>query len=107
LSQIAPSPRHGAAYEVALDAIGGPLEVGNCLSNGAYRDYRAKLDALLAWSEQQPDTEVVMVYRWGVERVDADLRARLALYENARAVAEARASLPMPTKALTGNDPFR
>jgi hypothetical protein len=95
MSQFAPTPTHGAAYAVAIETVGGTMLIGQCNTQEKYREFRAKLDALRAWSLGQP-SYIEQAYRWGIDKVDADLKGRLAVYDNARAVASALEKLPRP-----------
>ena len=98
MSQFAPTPLHGAAYSVAIAWIGGVNAIADCDTQDKYQGHRAALDELVAWSLSQAP-EFIEAYRYGIDRVDADLRGRLAIHVNSRAVSAALDSLPRPPRA--------
>lgn len=95
-NKFAPTPLHGAAYAVAIQAVGGINEISSCGSRSHYHEMRAKLDALLAFARSTNDPKVLDAYDYGIAKVDADLLGRLEILENSRAVQDALTTLPKP-----------
>lgn len=95
MADFAPTPLHGAAYAVAIDAVGGMNAIGDCATDERYQALRAKLDELRAWVATQP-ADVRAAYVYGIERVDADAKGRLAIFENSRKVGAALLTIPRP-----------
>lgn len=95
MSDFAPTPLHGAAYAVAIDTVGGMHVIGDCSTTERYLELKAKLDELRAWAATQPK-DVRAAYVYGIERVDADATARLAVHENSRKVGAALLTIPRP-----------
>lgn len=96
MSQFAPTPMHGAAYAIAIDAVGGIYVIGGCDTQEKFAESRAKLDSIRNWAKTQ-DATVRRAYVWGTDKVEADLRARLEVHENSRAVTVALQSMPRPS----------
>lgn len=94
--KFAPTPLHGAAYGVAIAAVGGLHEIGSCGSTARYAELRAKLDALIVFAKETGVAAILDAYEYGVARVDADLRSRLAIIQNSERVRDALANIPKP-----------
>lgn len=94
-SKFAPTPTHGAAYAVVIEKVGGAIAIGDCSTQTRYSELRSQLDRIMEWANGQ-SVLVKNAYRYGVTRVDADLRSRLEVHENSRRVLAARADLPKP-----------
>ena len=95
MADFAPSPLHGAAYAVAIDTVGGIHAIGGCSTEEEFQALRAKLDELRAWSRTQ-GLDVRAAYTYGIDRVEADARARLEIHENSRRVTAALMTIPRP-----------
>jgi hypothetical protein len=89
---------HGAAYAVAIETVGGSNAIASCSEYTTYMKLKAKLISLDTWAMNQPSIDVRKAYRWGIDRVDADMKGRLEIYENSRSVRDALATLPRPEK---------
>lgn len=96
MSQFAPTPMHGAAYAIAIDAVGGIYAIGGCDTQEKLAVHRARLEGIREWAKTQEPT-VRRAYVWGTDKVEADLRARLEVHENSRAVTVALQSMPRPS----------
>jgi len=97
---FAPTAQHGAAYAVAIETVGGAQAIGACSTQEQYAVLRGKLDQLYAWSETLEERSAQRAYAWGIEKVDKDLKGRLAVHENSRLVRQALAVLPRPPRRL-------
>lgn len=95
MPDFAPSPMHGAAYAVAIEAVGGNSGVAGCNTPERYAEARGKLDALNVWAATQA-LDVRSAYRYGIDKVDGDLRARLEIFKNSIRVNDALATIPRP-----------
>jgi hypothetical protein len=96
MSQFAPTPLHGAAYAVAIEAVGGISAIGDCDTSEKFAALCAKLDAIREWAALEPEN-VRKAYRWAAEKVQTDARARLEVHENSRSVRDALATIPRPS----------
>jgi len=96
VTDFAPTPLHGAAYSVAIETVGGTNVIGGCSTPEFYNELMGKLRALDLWAQTQPP-DVRKAYRYGIDKVSADLKARLDIFENSRKVRAALASIPRPS----------
>ena len=99
-SGFAPTPQHGAAYAVAIEAVGGAQAISACSTREQYEILRRDLDELYVWSGALEEKSARIAYAWGIEKVDKDLKGRLAVHENSRLVRQALAVLPRPPRRL-------
>lgn len=95
-NRFAPTPMHGAAYAVAIETVGGLDAIGSCDSEARYANLRGKLDALIYFARDTKDPALLDAYAYGVAKVDADIRSRMQVIQNSRAVKAALETLPRP-----------
>lgn len=95
-SKFAPTPMHGAAYAVAIKAVGGMHEIGACGTVERYNELQQKLAGLLAFARTLNRPDVVDAYEYGVAKVNKDLRSRLEIIQNSAKVTAALEKLPKP-----------